>query len=273
MSIHRSMTSRRTRLGLVCALAVAAIVGPLATASHAAPICPSATANGRFVRQIYLQILERCPDPTAATYWTTRLGGGLARGVFAETIDVSNENMVKNNVDPAFLSAFGRLPTASERSFWVDQVRRAHGDAVLNATLSSSDEHYSHIAGANPAAKDNTWLTEAFQNILDRPPDSGARTYFLGQLGPGASTEARRLRVALVLEFSEENAEDWVGAVYGAAFGRAPDGDGFGYWVGWLLGPGQFQTFRMWTQFLSSNEGYALAQTQPNPQQTNVLRR
>ena len=53
--------------------------------------------------------------------------------------------------------------------------------------------------------------------------------------------------------------------MYGAAFGRGPDASGVAYWVNWLLGPGHFQTFRMWTKFLSSNEGYALAQTQPNP--------
>ena len=34
----------------------------------------------------------------------------------------------------------------------------------------------------------------------------------------------------------------------------------------WLLGPGKWRTFHMWTSVLSSPEGYALAQTQPSPE-------
>lgn len=262
--------SRRTLVGLICAVSVATAGGPLVMTSgaSAAPqvttVCPASAGDGRLVRQIYFQILERCPGSSESSYWVGRLGAGLARGAFAEAVDVSHENMVKNNVDPGFLGIIGRPPTASERTFWVDQIRTRHGDAVFAATLESSNEHYADVAGANAAAKDQAWLTEAYMGILDRAPDGPGRAYFTAQLG-SPSTEASRLQVALRLEISAENARDWVGAVYGAAFGRGPDPAGMEYWVNWLLGRGHFQTFRMWTTFLSSNEGYALAQTQPNP--------
>ena len=51
----------------------------------------------------------------------------------------------------------------------------------------------------------------------------------------------------------------------GVAFNRAPDQGGMDYWTGWLQGCGNWQTFRMWTAMLSSQEGFNLAQTQPNP--------
>jgi hypothetical protein len=262
--------SRRTFVGLICAVSLATVGGPLVMASgaSAAPrvttACPASAGDARLVRQIYLQILGRCPGGSESAYWVGRLGAGMARGAFAEAVDVSHENMVNNNVNPGFQGILGRAPTAAELTRWVRNIRNHHGDAVFGATLESSDEHYGHVAGADAAAKDQAWLTEAYMQILDRAPDAAGRAHFTAQLG-SPSTPATRLKVALRLEISGENARDWVGAVYGAAFGRGPDPAGMQFWVNWLLGPGHFQTFRMWTTFLSSNEGYALAQTQPNP--------
>jgi hypothetical protein len=35
------------------------------------------------------------------------------------------------------------------------------------------------------------------------------------------------------------------------------------FWVDWLMGRGRWQTFRMWTFHLASDEAYRRAQTQP----------
>ena len=196
----------------VMALAMVVSSGPAFGSARTAPtpICPSATANGRFVRQIYLQILGRCPGSAAGSYWTGRVDRGLSRPAFAEAIDVSTENMGKNNVDPVFQSFLSRPPTSSERTFWVDNVRTRHGDAVIRATLASSAEHYAQIGGANAAAKDQAWLTEAYEFILDRAPDPHGAAYFTRQLGAGGSTVATRFKVALKMEFTSENAQGWI---------------------------------------------------------------
>src|SRR4051812_36231363 len=60
------------------------------------PICPSDTANGRFVRWIYLNILNRCPDASGAAHWTAKLDSGTDRWAFARQVDYSNENITKN---------------------------------------------------------------------------------------------------------------------------------------------------------------------------------
>lgn len=233
------------------------------TTIPAAPLCPAAAGNARFVRFIYMKILQRCPDSGAATYWTSRLDAGMGRWAFAEAIDMSEENVVKNNVVPIFNEALKRAPTAGELAQWSSYIRTNHADAAFIAALLSSNEAYAMLVGDH-LAKDQAWLNLAYNTILDRNPDAPGGAHFTAMLGAGGSTQATRLAVALHLEYSAENAGGWVGAVYGAAFGRGPDA-GIGYWMGWLMGSGQWQTFRMWTHFLASNEGYALAQTQPNP--------
>ena len=228
---------------------------------QAGPMCPAASPNGRFVRFIYMWILQRCPDPAAATYWTGRLDGGMDRWAFADYVDMSDENIINNNVVSIFQEGFHRAPTADELSTWSANIRATHGDAELLAHILSSDETYSSLP---PGDKVATWLGIVYNAVLDRDPDPAGLAYFSGILNAPGANAATRYTVAMALEHSAENAGDWTGAVYGAAFGRAPD-PAIGYWIGWLQGEGHWRTFAMWTMFLSSPEGYALAQTQPNP--------
>jgi hypothetical protein len=267
---------RKTIAGLFAAVILAIVAIPLATAAGAAPakpaapaqeapICPSDTANGRLVRWIYLNILFRCPDEGGASYWTAQLDGGMSPWEFARRIDMSDENVLANNVDPIVGDLLGRAPSAAESQQYAASIRDNQGDARLLALLSSSDEYYNNkVTGATPQEKDQNWLNFAYNAILDRDPDPAGNAYFLGILGANGSTQATRHQVAIALEFSGENAEGWIGAVYGAGLHRGPDPDGFAYWKNWLLTTG-FRTFRMWTGFLTSTEAQAIAQTQPNP--------
>lgn len=278
-----SAPARRHRLGLAAATAAALLTltaVPLATTATAVPgrvaapaatiTCASTTPNGRFVRWIYLMILNRCPDAGARTYWTGKLGAGMDRWAFAIAIDYSNENIYKNNVDDSYQGILGRAPSKAEADAAAASIRTTQGDGTLTALLASTDEFYATMQGSTPQAKDQAWLHVAYNGIVDRNPDSAGLAHYTKVLGTGGSTEATRHKVALQLEFSPENAKGWVGAVYGAAFGRQPDAAGFRYWQNWLLTTG-FRTFRMWTGFLSSDEGYKIAQTQPNPPAEQVM--
>ena len=258
---------RRGAAGLGAALLLATGVGALAAPAGAVvnpiePSCPASVGNARFVRYIYLQILMRCPDPGGLTYWTGQLDGGLTRSSFTDTIDMSTENVVVNNVDQLY-NILGRAPSASERADGINMIRSTKGDATLIAKLVSSDEYFGHVTGADDAAKNAAFINDIYPNILDRPADAGALGYFDLIMGR-PSTASTRHTVAMSLEHSAENAISWTTEAMGGAFHRAPDGAGVSYWSNWLLTSGNWQTFRMWTLMLASPEGYALAQTQPN---------
>ncbi len=258
--------SRRVLVSTFCAVILTLAAVPLATSAQAvdpAPICPAATANGRFVRWIYLNILFRCPDSGGGTYWTGLLDAGFSRSDMAFTIDMSDENIFDNNVIPIFQDFYGRPPTPQEANAGAANIRAHRTDTALLSEYAASDEAYNHLMVPTGQTRDQAWLTAEYNGVLDRAPDPAGEAYFNSILG-SPSTQVTRLKVAVAMEYSPENADGWVGAVYGAAFQRPPDPGGFTYWKNYLLTQG-FQAFRMWTYFLSSDEAYAIAQTQPNP--------
>jgi len=264
----KSLRSRGRIVAASCLLAAAALAGPLGSGATAAPradapICPAAEGNARFVRFIYLNILERCPDAAAAKYWTDKLDAGGSRWGFAESIDMSTENVGKNNVLPLYQGVLNRKPTADEYKAAFDEIRKTHQDARLLARLFSSDELYKTLPG-DAAAKDATFVTEAYKNIVDREPTAAELAQ--GKKGIGIpSTEDGRHKLALKLEQSDENMQGWIGAVIGAGVQRAPKPSDFATWLPWLKTHDR-QTFRMWTHVLSSNSAYAIAQQQQNPE-------
>jgi len=231
---------------------------PVTTTTVAGPICPADTANGRFIRYLYLNILYRCPDPTGAAYWASELADGTPRATVSDALDMSMENLVDNNAIAYYQRVFKRAPSQSEIDAAVASIKATHGDADLLSTMYATDEFSGQFETATQ------WLGAVYNAILERDPDESGAAYFGDMLGT-SPTVAQRKKVGMLLEHSAENAGGWTASALGAAFHRAPDDSGMGYWVGWLMGPGRFQTFRMWTYMLASDEGYALAQTQPNP--------
>ena len=281
--MHQPTIRRRaagvTALGLALTLALA--IGPLTGPSGAQdqgsaetattldpppPVCPAEEGNARFVRFIYLNILFRCPSEADTAFWAQRLDAGYGRGRFAKYVDLSTENLVHNNVVELYGRMLEREPTAAELSAGVAYIRKHQSDGQLIADILASDEYYDAFqAESRASAKDGVWLDHVYGFILDRNVDEAGAAYWAGVLGE-QSTAATRRKVTRSLERAPEATFGWIFGVYGAGLHRGPSGDEIGYWQQWLLGPGQWRTFHMWTSVLSSAEGYALAQTQPSPE-------
>lgn len=262
--MHRSTPTRLARAALATTAAATMLLtapgtGTSAGASPArspAACAPATTAEGAYVRALYAEILDRCPDAAGTAHWVAELRGGSSRWAVAEAIDTSTENLGRDNVDPLFQELLGRAPTAAERGRWIDHIRRSHEDAVATASLLSSDEGYAaHTSAPTAAGRDQEWLTAAYQRILDRDPDPTGRAAYTVRLG-SPSTAATRFRVAMSLEHSDANARSWVRAALAEALGRPADPSGIRYWTTWLEGRGRWQTFRLWTHQLASDEAY-----------------
>lgn len=268
---RRKVASVATGVALSLALALGSLAAPAgaqSTIPDPEPVCPAAEGNARYVRFIYLNILFRCPSEGDVTYWTQRLDAGYGRGQFAKFVDLSDENLVFNNV----LALYGRLldrePTEAELTAGVAYIRANQSDGQLIADLFASDEYYDAFEWdpESELTKDQQWLNEMYLNILDREVDPQGEEYWLSVLGE-ESTAATRRKVTRAIERVPEATVGWIFGVYFAGLNRPPTEGDFGYWQQWLLGAGKWRTFHMWTSVLSSPEGYARAQTQPSPEQ------
>jgi len=249
---------------LASAFAAIADAAPAQARPTAGACAVPETANGRYVVFVYDAILRRCPDASGLRYWEGRLDAGLSRWSFAEALDTSTENLGRNNVDGMYRGLLGRAPTPGERSYWINHLRQAHANAVPIAALIASDEGYRlHTAAIDPVERDREWLAFAYNRILDRAPDPAGEAHYLRQFSAAGSTRAQRSAVAMSLEHSAANARSWVLATMTGALDRTPDPAGIRYWTTWLTGPGRWQTFRLWTRLLASDEAYRRAQRAP----------
>jgi hypothetical protein len=269
---RRRATSAAVGLALSLALAVGSLAAPASAQStipEPPPVCAAEEGNARFVRFIYLNILFRCPSEADTTFWTQRLDAGYGRGQFAKYVDLSIENLVHNNVVELYGRMLEREPTPAELNAGVAFIRANQSDGQLIADILASDEFYDAYTppeqGVRASEKDEAWLNEVYGFILDRNVDEAGFDYWTGVLGE-QSTAATRRKVTRSLERAPEATFGWIFGVYGAGLHRGPSGPEIGYWQQWLLGPGRWRTFHMWTSVLSSPEGYALAQTQPSPE-------
>ena len=77
-------------------------------------------SNRDFVLLIYANVLKRAPDTSGVNYWTTKLNGGMARGVVMTNFSESSENKRKttNAVDVVlvYTGMLRRVPTGAELS-------------------------------------------------------------------------------------------------------------------------------------------------------------
>lgn len=258
---------RVRRIAAGCAVAVVAAsgiagAGAVPAGAITPPTCPAAAGNARLVRYTYIAALGRCPDAGGLAYWTDELDDGLPRDVMVATIAFSDEAL-GHLADQWFDRVLDRAPSLTERNAAIALVRADADDTLLTAQLGGSDEFFTRLTGELPVdQRDNGWLNVAFQSVLHRLIDPGGRTYFLGIMG-SPSTAAGRYVSIVVMGRSAEGARQVVEEEIEEQLRRTPDAGGVDYWANWLMQPGQFS--RLWLRviLLSSDEGAALAQTQP----------
>lgn len=236
----------------------AALAQPASAGGPPPPlVCPSAgSVTGNYVNYVYKKILFRCADAGGLAYWTALLDGGLPDRSFTALVDMSDENLVVNNVDVLYDEILERAPTPAERSGAVSNIRASATDAALVSVLYASDEFFN---GKKEPISDEQWIAIAYNKILDRDPDGGGAAYYLATFGADGSDFFERFRVAFAMERSDENAQSWIVEVHLGALQRYPTGnERFGS-LAYLKGPGNWATFRLWTDTLGSPEARTLA--------------
>jgi hypothetical protein len=199
---RRLLLGGAAAIGLVLVSGLAPLAPPVAAAPVAprgAPVaCRAPEGAARYVRFVYRTILNRCPDPAGLAYWTRRLEAGASRWGVADAIDLSDENLRRNNVVPAYSFLVGRPPTAAELDRWVRHIRMHRENGVMNASLMASDEGFSRKVGELPfVEQDAAWVTWAYERILDRAPDPRGLAFYLGYFAPSGAPRAQRFKVAI----------------------------------------------------------------------------
>jgi len=243
----------RSRSAFVIALCASALIllFPVASTASAAP------TNSAFVQKAYQDLLLRPAGPSDLSTWVPLLDSAtLTRTQFALDVMASSEYLhVRGN---QFYNDFlSRSPTPTEATALTNFLQTNTLPQGRASVLGSPEYFTTQGGGANA-----TFLNALYLDLLNRPIDPTASTFFQGQLTGGAT----RSDVATAVQGGDEWHGDIVTDYYQQFLHRAPDAFGLNNFKSLLSGGGTEQD--VIAALLSSDE---YLQNVPEPAALSVL--
>lgn len=181
---------------------------------------------GSFVRQQYEDFLNRAPDASGTTYWTSRLHKGTTGSSVIRSFIGSNEfGKVVSPVVRSYLSVFGTYPPAAATI--TDEVAALR----QGATPAEIADRFAQDRKIT-ALTDAQFVARSYQFVYKRNPSAAELSAGTAKLGSGTS------RGKLASGYAEGSIgadrlapEVTVAMVYLGMLGRSPDSGGWKYWV------------------------------------------
>ncbi|HKO56018.1 MAG TPA: DUF4214 domain-containing protein [Thermoanaerobaculia bacterium] len=173
---------------------------------------PDGTSN--FINLLYVDVLGRAADPAGISFYTDMLAHGASRAQVAAALLGSAEYRQKL-IGDAFQTLLGRPVDPAGQAYWTAAMSAGLTDEGLLAGIAGSPEYFAgHSGGVNAG-----FIEALYQDLLGRPVDPDARTFWLNQLNAGSIT---RQRVAASLLASSEYRTRLVNGWYARYLRRNP---------------------------------------------------
>ncbi len=174
---------------------------------------------GAFVNVAFNDFLGR--DATAAekSAWIDRISGGASRSSLVNELARSDE-WAANVVDEMYQDTLGRNADGAGRDFWIDQLQSGTAVARMAALFYGSPEYLE-----NEGNSVDRWISDLYDELLDRDPDASGRSYWVSETGRTSTGS-----VALRFYQSDESRRARVQALYRELLGRSTDEGGENFW-------------------------------------------
>ncbi len=185
------------------------------------------TAHERYIAQVYLDLLGRVVDQPGMANWSGQLDVGVAASEVVLEIEECSLNEYQTVVVENLYQRYLRRPAdASGLQTWVNLLDAGGTVEEVAANLIGSPEYFQNEGGG----ANDSFLNALYHDVLNRPIDANAQTFYSSELAQGISREA----VALSVLTSTEAYEDVVDAYYVEFLDRAADITGLDYYIGQL---------------------------------------
>lgn len=217
--------------------------------------CPTFNdaGNGRAVRLVYLELLQRCPDQAGYDYWKGKLDGGYSREAFAREISRSLEAR-KVFVDKAYRLILGRPADSGGKAFWAPRLATGRFDRLI-ADLGSLSEFWTQAGSTNEG-----FVRLVYERILKRQASASDVAYWAGRLQAGESRRA----LLLTLFNLPEPLSVVVRDAYQEILCRAPNATESA--AGVTLMRASSNLSHVYGRLIGTQEFYDRAQASPNPE-------
>ncbi|MGH7140150.1 MAG: DUF4214 domain-containing protein, partial [Pirellulales bacterium] len=209
--------------------------------------------NQKYIQEMYRDIYDRQADPTGREDWVGLLASGVPRATVAyEMIEVAtSEEFQYHTANSLYQQYLHRAPEAGGEQFWMAYLYSGGGtiEEMAEALLGSNE--YFQTRGRGTASG---FLQSLFQDVLDRPIDSDALTYFTGLLAHGHTT----YEIAQMIFNSPEYERVRVNDLYEQLLDRPADAEALPYFTAAMAQGMTDETII--ARILASDEYFALSQ-------------
>ncbi len=214
---------------------------------------PVATNTEAFVRQLYLDILNRPAETTGLNTWVGWIDTGVfTRAQVAAQFFQSPEFALSGSyITKLYLAIFLRDPDYGGWNGWFAYLRAGHSQTeILNQFLGSQEfqQRYGSL--------DNTaFVTLVYNNVLKRAPDTAGLNQWVAWLNSGAYTRADVMNGFITSQEFEIRIRNRVYAnmLYIAFLRRVGETAGLDGWTNWLA-DGTFTLDQEVSGFITSQE-------------------
>lgn len=190
----------------------------------------TSASNEAFVRQQYIDFLGREADDEGLNFWLSEMAAGSKTRADVVNFFVFSDEF-QNQVAPVsrlYQAYFLRIPDTSGLNYWID--KKLNG-MTLNE-ISDSFAEVQEFSDRYGSLDDSGFVNLVYDNVLSRSPDDEGLAYWKSQMSDGMT------RGEVMTGFSEsaENQQNTLNQIRVIAFyygmlRRAPDSEGFSYWV------------------------------------------
>lgn len=189
------------------------------------------SANQRFVTQLFLDALGRGIDAGGLQFFSAALDAGTMSKAQVATFVLNSTEFRTGFIQSEFQRLLGRSADTGGLNAFLNLLASGASPAQVTAAIIGSQEYFTRAGGTNTA-----FVTQAFQDVLGRAPDTGGLTAFTNALNSGALT---RQGVANALLNSDEGLARQINAAYTRYLGRTADAGGLAAFTNLLRQPGQ----------------------------------
>jgi hypothetical protein len=156
------------------------------TGDTSKPLAAITDGTSNFINLLYVDLLGRAADPAGIAFYTDMLAHGATRAQVAAAILGTAEYRQKL-INDAYQTLLGRPVDAAGQSYWTAAMNAGINDEGLLAGIAGSPEYFAgHALGTNAG-----FIEAIYQDLLGRPVDNDARTFWLNQLNANSITRQR----------------------------------------------------------------------------------
>ena len=171
--------------------------------------------NSEFVSALFQTVLDRIADTISVQYFTQEIAGGVSRSTVAEQVLGSPDDMVPQ-VRSIYETVLNRDFDSEGISYFGAILLNGGTPEQVVLQLATSPEF---VAAANGDVG-QVFVTQVYQALLGRAPESAVLTSLAGAIDGGTAT---RLQIVTAIQNSTEYRTDAVDSLYQQVLGRVPD--------------------------------------------------